>query len=817
MNSPMCEQILNRKCVCTSNFYNNGGKFVRVAKSLSLRERRGQYQVGKELAKASMTPLEIGLTLFGTLLGGGMIFWMIQVDGHFRRYSKEAASERASQSTQMMLLIDEVGRLSDDCAALIHTQPKLKGLISAHNSISDLEASINSELGAPTIREAAEQLLIAIRGMLATHQTDGDFTVAEQKPDAGVMALADRLFALFKELDIHGPKNLALTALEARRLGEIAHELGEDGWSRSCYKEVISHLAPGNLSAMRCLATLAKDSADIDEEAHWVEEQLSQIPDDVEMLRRLSVLKPETAERNVQRLEALGKATSADHSFVSGLKERLQGDSSDHSLAAVEAALEQNPTVEQYLLKARIHRRRDEPLLAIDSVEAGLELPGGRQSGEAWALLAHLLTGEPKRLADALKASVHACALNAGGIEMILLKAELLERSSRTDDAFEWLESVIEKDPDNSVICAELSQMHTFHGRRDEAWSVIQNAPNWAGPELHIQKGRLQLADYDANRDAGHADTDILAAAESSFREALDEDRESGLAWLCLGRCQRLAGDIDEATISLNRARRLMTDSMVAAEEALIALDEGRIDDAARLINEADKTESKALVIPYVKGLVAAKRGHLSEALDRFNEVLMTNPHHVRARLNRITLHLLAEDVQTALDDCDWLLMTYPNLLLAKLRRGEALIQHGIFDEAENEIRSVLQDQPENEVALTRLGACLLAQGRAEEAFIPLNNALNYNPEYGEGYYQRAMLYLEMGEADGALSDFKRCAKLSPRHIDSLLRVAAIHHEREDFQDAEVAWRRVLDADPDNKLARARLDEVRIELAKAAA
>ena len=259
-----------------------------------------------------------------------------------------------------------------------------------------------------------------------------------------------------------------------------------------------------------------------------------------------------------------------------------------------------------------------------------------------------------------------------------------------------------------------------------------------------------------------------------------------------------------------------MDDPLIAAEESLIAIDEGRIDDAARLIDEADIKENSSLVIPYVKGLVSAKRGHLSEALDRFNDVLMSNPHHVRARLNRITLHLLAEDVQTALDDCDWLLMTYPNLLLAKLRRGEALIQHGIFDEAEKEIRSVLKEQPENEVALTRLGACLLAQGRAEEAFIPLNNALNLNSGYPEGYYQRAMLYLEMGEIDGALSDFKMTVKLSPKHVDALLRVAAIHHEKDDFEKAEVAWRKVLDADPDNKLARARLDEVRISLAKEA-
>ena len=80
-----------------------------------------------------MTPLEIGLTLFGTMLGGGIIFWMIQVDGHFRGYSREAVKERELQAKKLNLLIDEVSNLSRDCAALIHTQPNLKGLISAHN------------------------------------------------------------------------------------------------------------------------------------------------------------------------------------------------------------------------------------------------------------------------------------------------------------------------------------------------------------------------------------------------------------------------------------------------------------------------------------------------------------------------------------------------------------------------------------------------------------------------------------------------------------------------------------------------------------
>jgi len=220
-------------------------------------------------------------------------------------------------------------------------------------------------------------------------------------------------------------------------------------------------------------------------------------------------------------------------------------------------------------------------------------------------------------------------------------------------------------------------------------------------------------------------------------------------------------------------------------------------------------SERESLVVPYVKGLVSARRGYQEEALERFNEVLLIDPHHVRARLNRITLFLLIDDVQKALDDCDWLIQTYPTLLLAKLRRAEALIQHGIFEEAEADIKSVLDEQPENEVALTRYGACLLAQGRAEEAFIPLNQAMNLAPDYPEATYQRALLYLELGEVDSALADFETTTRIDTRHANSLLRIAAIHHERDDLQFAESAWRAVLDVDPENKLARRRIEEVR--------
>ncbi|MCH2349810.1 MAG: hypothetical protein MK233_07785 [Candidatus Poseidoniales archaeon] len=214
-----------------------------------------------------MTPLEIGLTLFITLLGGGILFWMIQVDTHFRRYSRDAVAEREVQSARVSLLVDEISRLSDDCTALLHTQPRLHGLITAHTTITRLEQSLEAGGSRTSVREAASDLLVAIRGMLSSHLTDGDFTNPETEIDEGVLALSARLFDLFDALDLASPHNLGLSSLESRRLGELAHAVGD-------------RIAPGNLVSMRCLAAICRDGGDLDGEAHWVAEQLSQEPDD---------------------------------------------------------------------------------------------------------------------------------------------------------------------------------------------------------------------------------------------------------------------------------------------------------------------------------------------------------------------------------------------------------------------------------------------------------------------------------------------------------------------------------------------------------
>ena len=85
--------------------------------------------------------------------------------------------------------------------------------------------------------------------------------------------------------------------------------------------------------------------------------------------------------------------------------------------------------------------------------------------------------------------------------------------------------------------------------------------------------------------------------------------------------------------------------------------------------------------------------------------------------------------------------------------------------------------------------------------------ALRIDSSNSDAWYQRGLLYLDFGRGQEALSDFESASRNDPKHIDARLMIAAIFHERGDTKNASNAWRKVLDIDPQHKLARRRLEE----------
>ena len=273
---------------------------------------------------------------------------------------------------------------------------------------------------------------------------------------------------------------------------------------------------------------------------------------------------------------------------------------------------------------------------ALEAVDSCLNLD--RQVGDAWALRAKLLSTKSGREKEALKAATHAVALDCGGAELIVLKADLLTETGDVMQAETSLEKAIEKYPMDAELRSIVATRRIAEGRIEVAQALLDNTPATIDhPELHIVEGRLHLARADRLRDGtGETDQILLGSAIKSFEAALELNRELGVAWLGLARTQRLMRNLDEAGESLTRARRLLgeTDSPCSIEAALLAIDNNDIHAATRYIDAAE-IQGSGEAIAYVRGNIAAKSGDYARAVAMYTDTLKQNPKHIRARLNR--------------------------------------------------------------------------------------------------------------------------------------------------------------------------------------
>lgn len=756
-----------------------------------------------------MEPLSIALfSLF--ILTGGVLGWQIFVARETLQavvdrtmVLSESQGAHAKQTTEIVSALQEKIESYDVLIqALRSTQPEINSGVEAYQNIQNLQSEDVDPLRAS---------ITAIKSVCST------ISVSELSPDLTVMqiALADRLFGVLESRNISA-EELHLDGRQALQLGICALHLQNIDWAASALGAAHQSL-PGNAVVLQGLEHIALLKSDEVLRQHWLEARLRNDPDNPELLRTQAHILvrqgDEGAEKAVRRLEALGVDTPADRSLLSGLRHRAG--SPNEAIEAIEQALEEDNQKPDYWLQyAILLEGEGENERSLEAVDSCLNLD--RQIGDAWALRAELLSIRNGREAEALKAAIHAVALECGGAKLILLKADLLAESGDLIGSEACLEQAVEKFPMDPELRSIVASRRLAEGRIEAAQVLLDNTPQIIDhPELHIVEGRLHLARADRTRDGtGETDKILLSSAIESFNAALSMNRELGVAWLGLARTQRLLKSADEASDSLVRARRLLgeTDASVSVESALLAIDMDDLNAATRYIDAAG-IQGKSTTISYVRGNVAIRLGELERAVGLYNEVLDENPKHIRARLNRISCHLALNQAVEAKADAETLLSLAPELTVAVFARADAQSRLGEWEEAKDGFRNVLEVAPHHHQALTKLAACYIALDRHERAEAPLNEALRIAPEYGDAWHQRGLLYLEWERMENALGDFEAAIRADGNHLEARLRAAAIYHAHGKTDMASAAWRGILAIEPDHPLARQRLNECEQKLA----
>ena len=766
-----------------------------------------------------MEPLTalFGIAVIGA--GGGTGYWLKKTHDKLVEVTENNLVLQQSQGAHFSHLNNEVSRMNSRLAtlngmveALRATNPELDGALLAYNTISHLEqvGSIGDSLDEHDLYVEALNALEMLVSSISIESNVGDSNLLNQ-------ITSNLVLRLLETFDAHGmtAENMGLKPVTAHKLGHASLSLRRYDWAETCFGIAYSS-SPGNSNILHALEHIAIEKGDQEVRRHWLEARMTVNPDDPELLRAhahlLAKMGDMEAERDVRRLEALGLDTPADRSLLSGL--RARAGSRSEALEAIEKALEEDPSQSKdWLSYANLLFEENENSKALEAANKCLEI--NRQCGDAWALKAKILAPKTNRLKDALKSAIHAVALNAGGVELILLKADLLLTEGSASAAEESLHKALEKDMMNGELRARIATRNLLDGRISDAQKLLDETPVGIDHALlHVVEGRLHLANADRTRDGtGETDVTLLSVAISAFENALKLNRELGVAWLGMARTNRLLKNIDAAEEALARAGRLLPedDPSVAAEAALLFLDKGDITAAAQQIDIAD-IHGQSPIITYVRGNIEARTGHLDRALDYYAKTLDKDPGHMRARLNRCSIFMALDEGKRALDDAEILLDLAPSFTLARLKKAEAEMSLGEWTNARSDLELVLEKAPHHHQALTQLAACFVALKRPERAEGPLNDALRIAPDYAPAWHQRGLLYLEWGKDDNALSDFEAAIKCDGNHIDAHLHIAALHHEAERYQQASVGWRSVLAIDADHIVAKTRLGECEVKM-----
>lgn len=489
-----------------------------------------------------------------------------------------------------------------------------------------------------------------------------------------------------------------------------------------------------------------------------------------------------------------------------------------YTIEAILQALEEDPSRSgDWLHYAQLLEAEGEHELALEANERCLTLD--RQSGEAWALKARLLAEKQGHQRDALKAATHAVALDAGGVDAVFLKAELLEIEGSVVAAEETLLKALNAQPYNGELRARIAGRYLIQHRVEDASALLSETPDGIDHALlHTVEGRLHLAHADRLRDGtGETDRTLLNDALHAFNGALSLNRELGVAWLGLARTQRMMGDLETANESLSRAQRLSPekDPSIACEAALLALDQG---DAQTSLLHVDAAEvhGQNATTAYIRGNISAVKGQLKQALYHYSDCLTLDSSHIRARLNRSSVYMGLDDAQKALDDAETLLDFAPQLAVARIRKADAHMHLGQWDLGAKEFKHVLEQAPHHTHALTQLAACYMGMDRAERAEAPLNEALRQSPDHAPAWHQRGLYYMHFNMIDNALSDFEAAVRCDGHHLAARLQIAAHHHGLGNMDAAATAWKAILSIDAEHQLAKTRLQECEKNLMKSA-
>jgi len=463
-------------------------------------------------------------------------------------------------------------------------------------------------------------------------------------------------------------------------------------------------------------------------------------------------------------------------------------------------------------------------LLALDEVSRS-------QVGQAFGFLGQNLHAL-ELPAAAAESYATARRLVPGDVRWSYYQGLLAQSRGDLEAAVGHYRAYAEAAPDEAAVELRLGEALLELGRSDEAQAAYRKALDLdaesAGAAAVAGLGRAALAAGDAT-----AAIDLLEralklqpradAVHYPLGQAFQQLEREPLARYHLS----LAGDRDPSfpdplaavLVGISKSVALQVAGDLAAaddfdEEAFLGFVSGQLGDAAsQMIQPLEglieqRAEAPAEVrgrLAAALGLLASRAGNDEKSLAGFRQAVELAPELVDTRRRLGNALARSGDFAGALDSYDRVLRVRPADGPTLLQRGTVRANLGQFEEARIDLEAAVAAMPEDGEAQLRLAGVLLRLDRVEDATAAFRRAAETARSRAlraEAHTALAGLTRRGGDLGAALDEYSRALEADPRHGPALAGMASTFGQAGRYRESATLYRRLVEEEPDNRLAR---------------
>ena len=430
---------------------------------------------------------------------------------------------------------------------------------------------------------------------------------------------------------------------------------------------------------------------------------------------------------------------------------------------------------------------------------------------------------------------------------------------NRREEGRKLIDQSLEADPGNSAARFTLANLLLLEGGEEsvaraivEFEGIIKDKPADALLRLNLSKAYLAANETDKAR-AMLAEAARLNPRDVESRllltgltlelnmpaEALRHAEEALVLapdnpGVRMARAQALAATqrYEEASSELDRLARRFPDSReVQVQQGLIAIQQGRLEEAEQILsglvegsaddlralagltdiysaqNQLDQAfsivdarlgaEPDSAPLRSLRAVTAMRAGRLETAVADYERLARDNPKSVQALISLGNAYGRQGRLQEGLRLCEEARGLAPQSLGAKLCIALTLHQLGRPEEAVAAYRHILAQSPTNPIVANNLAYLLAKSGQDLEEATEMAQALvERQPSYADAHDTLGWVYLQRGMADSALQVFQKLVRDNPKHPSYQHHLGAALAAKKEFAGARAALETALQCSP---------------------